>query len=103
MDTVRPVPKEAKINRAEAAEPRAGHRAPAGKAHGSEVGNETHADMRGAMDGQPTDRNPLHGATKELKEQHPIEYHDHGPHHGTDHHVRHMPLHGMKPTHGYGR
>lgn len=60
------------------------------------VGNETKADMRGAQEGNPTDRNPLHGATKELERQHPIKYHDHGPHHGTDHHVRHEPLHGLK-------
>ncbi len=42
--------------------------------------------------------NSLRQATGELKSQHPIEYHEHGPHHGTDHHVRHAPA--VKPNRG---
>ena len=88
----------AKMNKAAGEEPKSGHRPPAASKGGSEVGNETKADMKGAQMGQPTDGNPLRGATKELHDQHPIGYADRGPHHGTDHHLRHMPLHGMKPS-----
>ena len=77
-----------------AAEPRSGHRPPA-KASGP--GPETKADMKGAQMGQPTDRNPLHGAIAELGAQHPTRHDDLGPHHGGTAHVRHMPLHGLKP------
>lgn len=87
---------EGVINRAAEQEPRSGHRPPAKGG----VGNETKADMKGALEGSPTDHNPLRGAVQHLHEEHPIPYHDHGPHHGTDHHLRHEPLHGMKPTRG---
>ena len=97
--SIRPVAKEAKMNRAEAAEPKSGHEAPA---RASGVGQSKKADMSDALMGQPTDKSPLKGAVHELHAQHPHAYHEHGPHHGTSTHVRHMPLHGMKPT-GYGR
>jgi hypothetical protein len=87
------VAKEAKMNKATGEEPKSGHERPA---HAAGVGNETKADMKGAQEGQPTDKNPLHGAVKELHSQHPHHYSDHGPHHGTKTHIRHEPLHGMK-------
>lgn len=87
-----PVGKEAKMNRAEEREPHSGHEAPA-RAAG--VGDEKKADMRGAIDGSPTDKNPLRGAMRELHEQHPHAYHEHGPHHGTKDHIRHEPMHGL--------
>lgn len=62
------------------------------KPHTANVGNETKADMKGAMLGQPTDKNPLRGALQELGAQHPIKYDDRGPHQGKDHHVRHVPM-----------
>ncbi len=62
--------------------------AQAGSGTGSAVGNETKADMKSTG---------LGGAVAELHSQHPIAHHDHGPHHGQQHHVRHEPLHGMKP------
>lgn len=65
--------------------------------HTAGPGRTSPADMRGAQEGSPTDHNPLTHAVKELHEQHPIRHDDHGPHHGHDHHVRHEPLHGMKP------
>lgn len=90
---------EAKINKAQESEPHSGHRPPAGaKGMGSDVGGESKADMKGALDGNPTDGNPLRHAMSHLHEQHPIEHYDHGPHHGTTHHIRHMPLHGLKPS-----
>ncbi len=79
---IKPVAGEAKMNKAEAAEPKAGHKAPAAAKGGSEVGNETRADTAGTG---------LGGAVAELHSQHPIPYHDHGPHHGTTHHQRHKP------------
>lgn len=96
---MKPMAAEAKMNKAEAAEPKSGHHRPAGPARGSDVGNETKADMKGGLEGQPTDgmRGGLSHAVRELHEQHPIAHYDHGPHHGTDHHIRHEPLHGMKP------
>ncbi len=63
----------------------------------SKVGNETKADMTGAMMGKPTDKNPLAGAIGELHKQHPHWYDDHGPHHGGTEHIRHDALHGLKP------
>lgn len=33
---------------------------------GSFVGNETKADMEGAMNGKPTDSNPLHGGLSKV-------------------------------------
>lgn len=93
------------MNKAAAQEPRSGHDAPAGSHLGKRpVGaNDTKADMRGALTGNPEQGNPLSHAKHELHKQHPIPYHDHGPHHGTDHHIRHKPLHGMKPSRGYSR
>lgn len=84
---------------------------PAGAKGGSEVGNETKADMSVMKGGSKAEaanspigpgNTKLSHAVKELHDQHPIHYSDHGPHHGTDHHVRHEPLHGMKSG-GYGR
>lgn len=66
------------------------------KGMGSDVGNETRYSPE-AWSGQPNDKGgALAGAVHELHSQHPIPYHDHGPHHGTQHHVRHEPLHGLK-------
>lgn len=56
------------------------------------VGNETKADMKGAMYGEPTDKNPLRGAVSELKKQHPEKHDDLGPHHGGSSHLRHKPM-----------
>lgn len=83
---MRPMGKESKMNRAESAEPRGGHERPAPAAG---VGNERKADVRGAQMGSPEDGNPLRGATRELHSQHPHQYHEHGPHHGTRDHIRH--------------
>ncbi len=73
---------------------------PAASKGGSEVGNERHADVRGAQEGgsrAEASHNPLTHAVRELHEQHPIHYADDGPHHGTDHHIRHEPMHGLHP------
>jgi len=51
------------------------------KGMGGAVGEETKADMRGALDGNPTDKNPLRAGVKELHKQHDIAYDDLGPHH----------------------
>lgn len=95
-NSVRPVPKEAKMNKAAGLQEKTGHNKPAGGKMNA-AGPERKVDIKGAQLGQPTDKNPLSGAMKELKGQHPIAYSDHGPHHGTAHHVRHEPLHGLKP------
>lgn len=98
---MKPVAGEGKMNRAEAKEPKSGHDRPAAAKGGSEVGNETKANVKGAQMGQPTDgmghvgHTGLGHAVAELHTQHPIAYHDHGPHHGHDHHIRHEPMHGM--------
>ena len=86
----KPMAEAAKMNKAEAAEPKSGHRTPAahGKGPSSDAGSMSHANMAGAFS----------DAVAELHAQHPIPYHDHGPHHGTTHHIRHEPLHGMKPS-----
>lgn len=80
---MKPVAKEAKMNKAEAAEPKSGHDRPAGagKAPSSDVGEMGRANMAGAFS----------DAVAELKSQHPHEHYDHGPHHGTTHHIRHKP------------
>lgn len=91
MNTVRPVAKEAKMNKGAQLQEKSG----GAKSHMVRVGNETKADMKGALDGNPTDKNPLSGAVKELHEQHPHHYSDHGPHHGTKTHIRHEPMHGL--------
>ncbi len=83
---MKPVAGEAKMNTGEAREPKSGHAKPAPAAS---PGGEKKADMKGAIGGSPTDG--LSGAVSELKRQHPIAHHDHGPHHGTDHHIRHEP------------
>lgn len=53
------------------------------------VGGESGAGLKKAITGQPTDG--LRGAVSELHSQHPIAHHDHGPHHGKTHHIRHEP------------
>lgn len=53
--------RQAEINSAAAHQPKSGHRKPAGRKSGSAVGNETSADMKGAMDGTPMDNYPLRG------------------------------------------
>lgn len=89
---MRPMGKESKMNRAEAEEPKAGHKAPAAARGGSEVGNESKANMKGALGGSPEDGMSMKGASRELHSQHPHQYHEHGPHHGTKDHIRHMPV-----------
>ncbi len=78
---MKPVAGEAKMNKAEAHQPKSGHKAPAssGKSTSSDAGSMASANMAGAFS----------GAVAELKAQHPIAHYDHGPHHGTDHHIRH--------------
>lgn len=73
---------------------------------GSDVGNERKADVRGTQEGGSAAeagglRASLKHAVHELHSQHPHEHDDHGPHHGGMEHVRHKPLHGMKPGGGY--
>lgn len=89
---------------------------PAASKGGSEVGNETKANVRGVQEGGsraeargsvPHTSGPgetkLHHAMHELKSQHPIHHSDHGPHHGRTDHIRHVPLHGMSPGGKYSR
>lgn len=93
--------KEGMMNKAEGAEPKSGHRPPA-KARDN-AGPEKHADVKGAQEGGSFAENSptgLSGAMHELHSQHPHKHHDHGPHHGTKDHVRHMPLHGLRPHKG---
>lgn len=80
---IKPVAKEAKMNKAEAAQPKSGHDRPAGKAAGksNDVGAERHANMAGAFS----------GAVAELHAQHPHAHDDHGPHHDDTSHLRHKP------------
>ena len=69
----------------------------------SDVGNETKADVKGAMEGGSRaegSMNPLKHAVSDLKKQHPEGYADHGPHHGGASHVRHQPLGGLRPSRG---
>jgi hypothetical protein len=98
MNTVRPAPKGGQM--AKAAKP---VKTSSGRTHEPSVGNETKADMKGAMEGSPTDANPLRGAIQELGAQHPHAYHDHGPHHGTSEHRRHARAVNPNPSHPYGR
>jgi hypothetical protein len=68
--------------------------------HDSGVGDTRKGDVKGAQEGgskAEAAHNPLKGATKELRRQHPHKHDDLGPHHETDSHIRHEPLHGMKP------
>ena len=93
--------KEKMMNKAESSVHKAGgdkREKPAASRGRSEVGNETRPDMHGALEGRPTDKNPLHGAMRELHKQHPHKHDDLGPHHGEKHHIRHEPLHGLKPA-----
>ena len=103
---------EGRINRAQEnvhKEPSARSRMGGSHEHGSDVGNEKKADVRGVQEGGSAAEargsvlhtGGLKGATGELHRQHPHKHNDHGPHHGTSTHIRHEPLHGMKP-HGRG-
>lgn len=88
-----PNPKDqSEINSAAARGANVGGQPPRSKRNVGSVGNETKADMRGALEGQPTDKNPLRGAISELHSQHPHKYDDHGPHHGDMSHMRHKPM-----------
>lgn len=80
---MKPVAKEAKMNKAEAKEPKSGHDAPAGagKGESADAGGMKSANMAGAFS----------SAVAELHAQHPHAHHDHGPHHGTTTHQRHKP------------
>lgn len=90
--------KESKINRAGENVHKSGgddrkNASGASKGRGSDVGNEKKADMKGALDSNPgVDKNPLRRGVSELKSQHPIAHDDRGPHHHTDHHLRHKPM-----------
>ena len=65
---MKPVAKEAKMNRGEAKEHKGGHEGPSAKRGGSEVGNETKSAVKYATDRQgPEDG--LRGAINELKRQ----------------------------------
>jgi hypothetical protein len=88
--------KQSEIN--EAAKPTMTHEgAPRTRSGLGSVGGETKAEMGEAFGSNPgMEKNPLRGAVTELHAQHPIAHDDHGPHHGTDHHLRHEPLHGLK-------
>ena len=69
------------------------------------VGNETKADIAGAQGSSPSSvvsNTSLRHAVDALHKAHPIKHDDLGPHHGTNHHDRHVPLHGLKPTGGKG-
>ena len=96
---MKPTASPASINSAAAAQPRSGAQAPAGP---TGPGAESKADMSGAFAGKPAvgvarQLSTLSGAMSELKDSHPVQYYDHGPHHGTAHHRRHEPLAGMNP------
>ena len=80
---MKPVAKEAKINKAESYEPKSGHNKPAGSGKGAsmDTGDMGKANMAGAFS----------NAVAELHAQHPHAHYDHGPHHGTTHHIRHKP------------
>lgn len=109
---------EGKINRAQEdvhREPRVKERLGGSHGRGSDVGNETRADLKGTQlggsrreaEGAVVHTHEGHGmaghlghAVEELHRQHPHHHHDHGPHHGGTEHVRHEPLHGMRPHHG---
>lgn len=94
----------AKENKAAAAESgNRGVKVPSTRPNVGSAGPEVKADMAGAMAGQPTDHNPLRAATRELHEQHPHEYYDHGPHHGTSEHIRHAPAVMPNGKHPFGR
>ncbi len=81
---MKPVAKEAKMNKAEAHNPKGGHDKPAasGKGASADAGKMGSANMTGAFS----------GAVAELNAQHPHPHHDHGPHHGTTTHIRHKAM-----------
>lgn len=94
--------KAGEINRAAGERP---NRETPDRHHTAGVGNERKADVKGTQEGgsmAEAKGNMIHeglkGAVHELHSQHPHEYHEHGPHHGTSEHMRHEPLHGMKPS-----
>jgi hypothetical protein len=72
-------------------------------AGGGKMSGEKSADMKGGLYGNPSEHNPLKGAVKELKAQHPHSHESRGPHHGGKAHDRHMPLHGLHPKGSHGR
>jgi hypothetical protein len=67
------------INRAQAGVTRSVKQPVPRKGANSQIGNERDADMKGALKGNPVDKNPitkgndLQGAVRELKSQHPSE------------------------------
>ncbi len=81
---MKPAPKAATINAAAAMNPKTGQGSPAKASGGASgaAGSMGSANMAGAFS----------GASAELKAQHPIAHYDHGPHHGTAHHIRHKPM-----------
>lgn len=78
------------INKA-AARTQAGTEPPKTKPRKPSVGNETKADMTGALHGGPTNQG-LKGAVAELHSQHPHRHDDLGPHHNDSSHMRHKPM-----------
>ena len=96
---------EGRMNRAEESthkEHRAETRMGGSHGRGSDVGNERKAEVRGVQEGgSAAEAHGLTGSLKhavgELHSQHPHRHDDHGPHHGGTEHIRHMPLHGMRP------
>lgn len=80
---MKPMAKEAKMNKAEAMEPKSGHKAPAAHSKGesADTGEMRKANMAGAFS----------DAVAELHTQHPHHHHDHGPHHDDMSHIRHKP------------
>jgi hypothetical protein len=67
----------------------------------SNVGNETKAAIGAAMEGNPTDSNPLRGAVKHLEAQHPHGGGGMGEPQNLQRKTTspmHMPLHGLRPS-----
>ena len=61
------------------------------------AGSERPTSPKGVQEGGSAGEaagNPLSHAIGHLRAQHPIPYHDLGPHHGTNHHDRHHPVTG---------
>lgn len=82
---MKPVAGEAKMNRAEAHEPKSGHDAPAAahKGKSGDAGSESKANMTGGFS----------SAVVELHAQHPHGGHkDYDNHHNDMSHVRHKPM-----------
>ena len=107
MNMAKMAPDQGKINKGAEPHlmPRSRSRLGGSHGHGSDVGNETKADVRGVQEGGSAAEargsvlhtGGLKGATEELHRQHPHHHHDLGPHHGGKEHERHEPLHGMRP------